>query len=536
MPLPARVDRGFVDPDTVVLPARTGAYRLTLRTCATTCLGFGDESNLGSQCQLRTCPVRPCATPVTAGATLLGWTTHVAFVLRKCLCNAHNALCMRHGARQPVVTRDVGEVFCVFARALSGLDAEYIFHPMRSHGTWLLKWPESRRREFIRSEAREDLTPESVKAMVKREVNHSRPTKARLIQFYKTLCTQSFCGPYFYALQKVVSHLLRNYPLDENVDLTFASGMRASEIAAWMQKAVDGGARWFYERDGKNWDSSMQAQHSAFRIRIYALFDHELAKFAQKCLRVRGFAAFPGGVLRYVMEHTVKSGHNDTTIGNSLINAAIAYAALKRAHVRASIIVAGDDLLVASYDPISCNEIMSFEREYGITPEARVFENPWEVTFISGMWVNDGSQFAFVPMIGRLFARLWWTVKPPSRREHNRYLRGVARGLAPAIGTLPLARLLVDKFDSPGEAGRSDKGYVYRGTEYVLKERVLEDLSRRYGCSPQEILACESWLRRLPSEPLLIVHPVLDRIAAVDLADIGNRGKGIWPPPPVGPR
>lgn len=516
---------GYVDSVRFVAPDVDGAYVFPANSTNTVCLGFGNEGNLSADCKIRTAErSATCLSKDGKGATLVGWTTSISHVLRKCLCNAHNAITNRHGAKPPPVVDDVCEVLPDFLDVFRGLDAEYLMHPMREWANWFSKWPASKQRAFTHSRETEDVEPGKVKAMVKREVSHNLPKKARLIQFYKTLATQSEFGPEFYALQKVVTETFRRHRMGD-IDITFASGMNARELGAWMENVLADGAVMFYERDGKNWDSSMQKEHAAFRRGFYAGFDDRLADFVGKCDKVKGAAVFPGGILRYSVNYTVKSGHNDTTLGNSLVNAAIAYAAFKRANIPASILVAGDDLLVATYDYVNVEELVSAESRYGITPEAQTFVDFERVTFISGTWMSDGNQIGFVPQPGRLFARLWWSVRPPSHRQMAMYLRGVARGLAGVVGTMPLVRTFVGSFDSEGEARLvSDKCYNYRGAAFYFQEDdIYGAYMRRYGLARGDIEECEAWLRSLPRSPLYLKHRVLSRIMEVDLADIMDR-------------
>jgi len=522
-------ETGWLDPAGVNLnDVATGAYRVNATTAATTCIGFGDVKKLGAHCKVECDVSAVCLSPESRGATLVGWSTSPAYVLRKCLCNAHNSLCNRHGSVQPPVTRDVNEVFQDFRDVIEWHSESYWTQSMLDFAVWLLKWPRGKQESILRSMRDEIEEPGKVKAMVKREVNHKVPSKARMIQFYWNLVTQALFGPQFYAAQKTLCSVFRSKRMRGNIDVTFASGMKADEIGAWMERVVQEGAVGFYERDGKNWDSSMQSQHAKFRQDIYRLFDAELGDFASQCDRVSGFAVFPGGTLRYKMKYTVKSGHNDTTLGNSLVNAAIAYAAFKRLGQRASILVAGDDLLVAYYSHVDVEQVIALEKEYGITPEARVFDDYEKVTFISGMFIGDGEQIGFVPLPGRLFARLWWTISPPAARKVDAFRRGVARGLDPVAGSIPVLRTLLQSFDSQGVAIASNKGKQFHGSAFRFREGIWRAMERRYGLTALELAECESWLEGLPAEPLLLKHPVLDRFMEVDLADIGERGQGVW--------
>jgi len=522
-------ETGWLIPEEMFLgDLETGAYVLNSNSTVTTCLGFGDESKLGQHCVVMCEKTSECMSPESKGSTLLGWTTSTSFVLRKCLCNAHNALCCRHGSKQQPVKRDLEEVLPDFLRALEPHHDSYWLCEMLNFAVWLAKWPFGKQKSILRSQESELEAPNKVKAMVKREGNHKKPSKARLIQFYWNLATQALFGPQFYAVQKTICHVFRRKYVSSDIDVTFASGMKAGEVGEWMSGVLADGAISFYERDGKNWDASMQEMHAKFRQSIYRAFDAELGDFASSCDKVKGFAVFPGGPLRYKMDYTVKSGHNDTTLGNSLVNAAIAYAAFKRLGLRASILVTGDDLLVAAYDPLQVDTVSTIEAEYGIQPEARVFDDYEQVTFVSGMWISDGTTMGFVPLPGRLFARLWWSVKPPGAKNTQPYLRGVSRGLQPVAGTLPLVRVLLAKFDSAGVGARSDKGLQFRGSDFRFGIDIWRAFERRYGLSTDEMMDCEEWLKSLPAKPLLLKHPVLDRLMEVDLADISDRGATSW--------
>jgi len=516
---------GHIDSTLFVGPIQEGAFELPSNTTNTVCLGFGDPSKLSKDCKVRKAEITSvCQSQDGKGGTLVGWTASMAHVLRKCLCNAHNALTNRHGAKPPLVSRDVNEVLSDFAEAVRGYDADYLMHPMKEWFNWFSKWPLSKQVAFLKSRATEDIIPDQVKAMVKREINHKMPTKARLIQFYRTLATQAEFGPEFYALQKVVTSIFRRHRMGD-IDVTLASGMNSAELGRWMEEVLAEGAVQFYERDGKNWDSSMQKQHAAFRQGFYSLFDARLAEFASSCDKVTGSAVFPGGKLKYSVNYTVKSGHNDTTLGNSLVNAAIAYAAFKRAGIPASILVAGDDLVVATYEYVNVDEIISIERNYGITPEAQTFTDFEQVSFISGIWMSDSERIGFVPQPGRLFARLWWTVNPPSKKKMQMYLRGVARGLLGVVGTMPILRTWVGMFDSEGESTRTDKCYNFRGSVFSFSnEGIYGSYTRRYGIVKEDLVECEKWLRSLPLKPLYINHRVLTRMMEVDLADVRDRG------------
>jgi len=119
-------------------------------------------------------------------------------------------------------------------------------------------------------------------------------------------------------------------------------------------------------------------------------------------------------------------------------------------------------------------------------------------------------------------------VNPPGKRRVEEYKRGVSRGLLPVCGDIPVIRVLLRKFDSRGVAARSDKGYNYRGSSYSFDSCIWDTMARRYGVSVGELEELEGWLDGLPSKPLLLRHPTLDRIVEADTCDIQDRGVGVW--------
>lgn len=499
----------------------------------TVCLGYGDDAKLGSHCKVLSVPRHPlCLTKERWGARLVGWTVGVAYVCRKCICNAHNALCNRHGVAQAPVLRDLRlDALDDFHDVLRSYWVDCWNHPLSDPPTWLAKWPRGKQISTEHSQRWDALKPSRVKSMIKWEVYTKLPSKARLIQFYPNLATQAEWGPAFSAVQKVVCGRFRQRQIG-GIDITMASGMNAQEISRWMRDCVARGAVMWYERDGKNWDSTMGEMTAVFKRDLYAAFDIDFTKFVESCEKVKALMVLPTGVFRYAVDFTVKSGHNDTTLGNNIINAAITYATFKRLGIRCSILVAGDDLLVACYDPVELAKVVALEREYGIVPEARVFDHAWQTSFISGIFMDSSDVWYFVPTPGRLLHRLWWTVNPPSESKISAYRRGVVLGLLPVCRNIPIVRCLLRAFEGAGAVGKSDKCYTFRGTNYEDAD-FMDAFCRRYCLSPRDVFDCEAWLQSLPPTPLLLVHPVLDRILEIDAADIDVRGSGLWPEAPV---
>jgi hypothetical protein len=393
---------------------------------------------------------------------------------------------------------------------------------MKQFVIWLLKWPLGKQKAILWSRAFDDVAPSIVKGMVKWEIAHKMLTKARMIQFYLNLATQSAFGPQFFAIAKIFTKAFDWAEVLPGIFVTVALGRNSAAIAEWANRCVTEGYTHWWERDGKNWDSTMGRMHSRFKERIFEMFDPELAAFVAECTVVRGIVRGKDGVLRYTMRWTVKSGHNDTSSGNCLLNAAITVAALRDLNLRASMLVMGDDIVVALTTDFDEADMRTAEAAYGIIPEGRRFDNILNVTFISGLFVPSTQGFGFCPIPGRLLRRLWWTIKVTGSNVAQ-YRNGVVAGLRPTCRSIPIIRIFLEKFSSDAKVGASDKGYVYRNVDLDLGPHVWEWWYGRYKLGRAETLECEAWLATLPAEALVLVHPVLDRIAAVDCMDILER-------------
>lgn len=410
---------------------------------------------------------------------------------------------------------------------MATLAPEYRSSPWLDPGKWEGKWPVGKQRAIATSVRNDEVRPGLVKAMVKREIYHNVPSRARLIQFYSNLATQALFGPQFYALQDVVAHEFRDRIIGHGIDVTIACGMNADDLGAWMDRVMERNPYGFYERDGKNWDSTMTQVHAEFKRSLYSIFDPELADFVAACETVKGGAAIKDCYYRYTMAFTVKSGHNDTTLGNSLINAAIVIEALISLTLRGSILVMGDDVLVAIYDSFDSERIVEIEKGFGIQPEARVrgggFKDPERVTFISGCWMYDGA-YRFCPIPGRLIARTWWTVNNPgSGAKLDAYRRAVSLGLLASCRNMPVIRVFLNKFlPSSSRVGRSDKGYVYRTSANGLVDGMAA-FCKRYEVTEAQVAECEQWLEGIVAEPLILRHPLLSRMVEVDGEEIDDR-------------
>lgn len=515
------------------LVVQPGFSRLPSVVCDTICFGAGDESKLDPRVKIRRRDPGVTATPCDTGqrgATLVGLSTGLSYTCRQCPCNAHRALCHRHGMPFPPMSR----TFSLFVDHLldnsPALLASFVEHnSVWNDEGWLAKWSHAKRCAIEHSSQQDPLLPDRVSMMVKRECGSDFPSRPRAIQYYPNMYTQARFGPSFYSLQKTYTGWFNRKEVSPGVRVTFASAMDAPAMGAWMSRVLaDVDNPHFYERDGKNWDSTQQYEHFRVKMAAYKVAGEDLCDYVVRGMDVKGAAA--RSALRYKMPARVKSGHNDTTLGNSLSNAAIAVEAMVECGLRGDVIVAGDDLLIIIAGDFDADRLAQVEREYGIVPEYRKFRNVADVSFISAVWVpTKAGGYAFVPKAGRLLARLFWTCKPPSHRKVTGYRNGVVLGLRPSCGGLPVIGAFLDAHYTPGvvalrpEDKRSLAYTWVSDSAPIPRSELIDSFCKRYDLAETDVEACEDFLRGCRGQVGVVKHPVLDKILAVDLASLADR-------------
>jgi hypothetical protein len=443
-----------------------------------------------------------------------------------------NALVNRHGAPQKPITRRFKVSYEAFS-ALSGeLQDTYCQFDKIWFEEWINKWSASKREAILKSIVEDSIEADRVKAFVKFECCHDRPSKARGIQMYPNLCTQSAYGPVFYSLQKAVCKVLyRKQMLPEfDVRVTIASGMNPLQLGAWMEEVLsEYSLPHFYERDGSNWDSSIQRPHFLLKRHVYKTMntDPRFHSFVESSFKVKGVSATKKsqvGHLSYQLNGTVKSGHNDTTLGNGIVNLAIAYEACVELGLKADIIVTGDDLIVVVEGDFDEHKMADIERQHGIVPEYRKFDQPWQIEFASGVFVADVNLGqVYIPKIGRLLARLFWTVKPPSKKKRKDYIHSVVCGQIPLMGSIPVIGDFLRSNDLGGNL------IVISGKQRLTESVVFDSNSihdwffMRYGLHHKDIEDLSSLVVESSGHPCFVKSAFADAIMRVDLAKLPDR-------------
>jgi hypothetical protein len=532
-------EHGLLDPNSLDIPM--GVSYLRFNVLQSVCLGYGDETLIDKRHELITkkenLPL-VCNRQDQSGSICTGPVCQSSWTCRSCTCNFHNALCNRHAKGAPPITTNFSHARRMLEYFSNQIGADYASNAEYYEKNWLLKWSAAKIKAIQDSRHRETIMYRRVKSFIKRECGHKPVKKARGIQGYNNFITQASIGPQVYAMQKTLcakfNHKAHNR--FEGVGITFASGMNSIEIGSWMQHVHDRfGKPWFYERDGANWDATMQSEHQDLVNLMYKHFDPSTYEAIQACRNVFGtnrVISKDGSTtyIRYKLSETTKSGHNDTSLRNSIINAAIAFESIRRQNLEAEIIVAGDDLLAAFSKRPDGLQLLNEESKMGIVPEAAIVDHYTKATFISGQWIRQEDGFRFVPLLGRLLCRLFWTVTPLRPQDYHAFKYGVAMGLKPSIGGIPVYRALIDidkpkKITSMAKKAVSEKYMNTWLSEQKFDKTVEAWFYERYSATQREVKELEEMLRANRHTPCVIRTPLVDRIIARDLMEVTQRGE-----------
>lgn len=515
-----------------------GIHRLTSFVGNTVCLGIpADFSEIDPKHKVFFPKrYRTCNRMDQKGATLIGATTRAAYVCRGCPCNFGNALVKRHGAIQPGTTKTFAWTESWLPKLANTANISYISEYAVWMENWITKWSDAKQKQFSESVEFDKVVPSDRKSHGKLEFGNKLPTKSRGIQALANLATQAKYGPVFYSLQKATMKTLDRWQIPgTRIRLTGGSGKNPEQMGKWMRDCLaDHPSAHFYERDGKNWDATMQKIHHNLKQKYYrkTLGNSALAdgfvKFVDAGFKIRGRARFKDGIkIKYSLDGTVKSGDSDTTLGNTFINLCIAAEGAYALGLDCDIIANGDDLLVIVSGDFDEYAYMLAEASLGIKPEARKFKDYSQVEFCSSVFFPiGGDEILAIPKPGRLLSRMWWTVKPPGKKTRQGYVHSVAAGTLRLMHAMPIISTFLRKHDQglTGEIKDIGRKHFHERTVPCDTRVVREHFALRYGISIQEQARVEAMIDlHVSATPSYLSDPALDRMMQVDLADIADR-------------
>lgn len=527
----------YLDPDLIPIPAVFDRPP----TVRATCLGPGDPALLDPLHKV--VPLLPatcnCEARPYKGPTLGGIAFARCYSVAKCTSCVHNALCMRHCKQMPTSTATLRDG--LLDNLIPHLRYEYHValtdYEECTDVAWMNKWlhrfPARRQADYIRSVIQAQNREDEVAVFVKREVLNAKPTKGRLIQGYKDDFTGYLSGPKCKAFSEALARVMNSCDFHKfvtkdgrcvNVRATYASGMNSCDLARWMENVPS--AFSFYERDGKAWDSTINKKLLEWELSQYAKIDSELEQLFRGGMCVKGvYYDRENQRIKFRSKYTRKSGHNDTSVGNSLINMAItiqSFLSWIDCPEELHILVMGDDLLVAGdfkHDPCA---VSKHEASYGIVPEAAWIRNRYAVTFISGRWypaVNGG--YSFGPLVGRQLMKLFWTTSEQVEKYPVTLISSIAASFSTFFRGSRFGDAWCNKMMITSDRIKHDKMHYH--LESMPPVDWVVALPLVYGLDITDATEFARFIERLDRKPGLYQHWVADVMIDIDTRDVVNR-------------
>lgn len=366
-----------------------------------------------------------------------------------CLTNVHNALLNRHlTAPKNECTIDLCNPFLTpqWKRVYTTAYDE------TRTGAWRIGKPcvklnridDSRRIDLPRHK--------DIQGHVKIEVTIRPPQKTRLIQGNVNEVT-AYEHPDEYATMTRFMKKIKDEPFMINgihTTFVYGGGLNHNELSDHISAAINRpGVMVYDERDGKNWDATMNQKLLFEEFRVYEFFGLLSAQiFLERCSgskgRVRVKRLLETLIVKYYTAWKRLSGDWNTSVGNTLISMIIAYTVFSRMpeNLRpeaATCYFMGDDYLAVLRYPSQStikvrlrdlhNFLDSTESLCGITPERALFLDPLRVTFISlGLWPRHNGGFQFVPHPGKQLAKLFWAKDGRWRKHLDHYTTAISIG------------------------------------------------------------------------------------------------------------
>lgn len=330
---------------------------------------------------------------------------------------------------------------------------------------FLKSFPPQRRDDMTRDYlSLNECSDKTAKGFVKREIAPKSVVPVfkdpRWIQGCPVWMTRT-CGPWLRPLAKHVRKGLSPRYVDgsycqqsvrEGQQLIYTCGLSSEGVGDAFARALrtlgaicpEGDRVVILEDDQSRFDLHITEAPFAFLQRVY---DRKIAhRGVRRALR-RGVSSGIGkNGTRYSIPYTMQSGWPDTSVGDTIVNAAMKY------HVHGVgrpwiAIVCGDDSVVVTLQSEidrlgGCEGIVDAYSRLGMDVEAVVHDDPLDVGFCSSRFFPCHGTYVLMPKPGRLLAKIGWDMKDRSAVDQRAWLRGIASTLLhygqidPVLGAL----------------------------------------------------------------------------------------------------
>jgi hypothetical protein len=314
--------------------------------------------------------------------------------------------------------------------------------------------------------------------------------------------------------------------------VVYTCGMNAEQVGAAYRGAIDvisgmcepGERVVVIEDDQSKFDEHITRAAFHFAERFYgAKLPSDVARKLRRDIS-RGISKLG---TRYRVPYTVQSGVPDTSIIDSIINAAMKYFIHQIGRKWISLILGDDSVTVTTDWEINfLGGILAMQAIYanfGMEVEIQLRLDPCDAEFCSGRFYPVGDTFVLMPKIGKLLAKLAADMKDRNGPNQLAWLRGISMTLSEFGRVDPLCKTLalsIFRFTGRGRVIRErDNPYKYPVTQHhVVTEANVDDYyDRFYSMNRNAFLSCIDTLSHKFELGIVYDNPFLAEMVRIDI-------------------
>jgi len=319
----------------------------------------------------------------------------------------------------------------------------------------------------------------------------------RGIQGMANPCTNMALGPFMHV---VSSALAANY----GGPLSYTSQRTPEEIGDWYQQCYNDGFT-FYEDDFSAYDSSQGAGAHWAEVEIYKLFKPD--QVVLYALEQQKYTTGYGNYFKYKTPYTRKSGDQNTSIGNTIINMIAHVWAINSYNKRGNSVIyrmmaLGDDNLLAvknAGDDFAqyINKQISL---LGLQP--KFFKSSFAPTYCSSVFLpvldeKGYERYVLVPEVLRRITKIGWTVTNVKNQETVLGRLKANEVSQPNNSLMPVSRVFSNHYGAMNVTmSRLDKwqNHSKYDSDYVFGDNTKEWFMSVYGVPWSSVVQLETFL------------------------------------------
>lgn len=474
---------------------------------------------------------------------------YVGTVFRTCTCNEINALQGRVGKRLPIhltadryttVLANFNRLSQNFCKLLKDLHMKLTIKPM-DFMQWIDTFEPTRRELLLRIwRDQHDMPQLRASSFVKKEIA-VKPEKdpgfktPRLIQGCPPELSMA-TGPYLRKFAHSIRDTLEpNEEKDQYRDrqVYYTCGRNAQEVGNALRDAIKTvesrmgpmDRLVFVEDDQSRFDLHMGEGAFSLLNSVYAAYlPKKVRKLLRRTNKSRGTTSTG---IRYSVPYTMQSGWPDTSVGDTIVNAAMKYDIHGRGRNWISIICGDDSVTVTTQSEVDrmggAQGMIHSYAMFGMEVTIDIRTSVHDVNFCSARFYPASGSFILMPKPGKILAKICWDMKVRNYADRMIWLRSIACTLDLYGKVDPLIASLATMLHEFTGTGRTlnlvDAYKFYVGTTPALRptpEDVAIYYEHNYGMSLYDIEHVESVILGSTIGQFLD-DPLLVRMAAHDV-------------------